>query len=286
MDDWYKQEEGEEVKKVGEKSVTEEMLKVKEKSEMPSKGAWIIAGSILLGGLIISASILSSGGAFQKETDSGSGALQQPSGNPSPTAQQPTGQPSGPVKVSVDNDPVMGDKNAPLTLIEFSDYECPFCKRTFTDLLPELKKAYIDTGKVKLVYRDFPLSFHANAEKEAEAAECARSLGNDATYYKFHDQIFTQTTSNGTGLALTQLPVIAKNLGLNVNQFQQCLDSGKFKDEVAKDIADGSAAGVSGTPSWIIGTSSKDGQIEGQLVVGAQPFSAFKAIIDEKLNNK
>lgn len=268
MNDWYKQEEGE----------AGEPIKIKQEEGAPSKGAWIVAGSILLGGLIISASILSSGGAFQKGANVGS--AQQPSGNPAPTAQQPAGQPSGPVKVSVDNDPVLGDKNAPLTLIEFSDYECPFCKRTFTDLLPELKKAYIDTGKVKLVYRDFPLSFHANAEKEAEAAECARSLGNDATYYKFHDQIFTQTTSNGTGLALTQLPVIAKNLGLNVNQFQQCLDSGKFKDEVAKDMADGTAAGVSGTPSWIIGTSSKDGQIEGQLIVGAQPFSSFKTAID------
>lgn len=286
MNDWYKQEEGEEVKTKNEVSEAGKGVGVRSWEEMPSRGAWIIAGSILLGGLIISASILSSGGAFQKGAGSGSGTAQQPTGNPSAAAQPTGNQPSGPVKVSVDNDPILGDKNAPVTLIEFSDYECPFCKKSFTDLLPELKKTYIDTGKVKLVYRDFPLSFHANAEKEAEAAECARSLGNDATYYKFHDQIFTQTTSNGTGLALTQLPVIAKSLGLNVNQFQQCLESGKFKDEVAKDIADGTAAGVSGTPSWIIGASSKDGQVEGQLVVGAQPFSAFKTIIDEKLNGK
>lgn len=286
MNDWYKEEEGEEIKTKSEENEAGKGAGVKRQEVAPSRGAWIIAGSILLGGIIISASILSSGGKFQKLADSGSAAVAQPSGNSAPTAQQPAAQPSGPVKVSVDNDPVLGDKNAPLTLIEFSDYECPFCKRAFTDVLPELKKAYIDTGKVKLVYRDFPLSFHANAEKEAEAAECARSQSNDATYFKFHDQIFTQTTAGGTGLALTQLPVIAKNLGLNVNQFQQCLDSGKFKDEVAKDIADGSAAGVSGTPSWIIGTSSKDGQVEGQLVVGAQPFSAFKAIIDEKLNSK
>ncbi len=286
MNDWYKQEEGEEVKMKSENSGAAKEVSGKRQEETPSRGAWIIAGSILLGGIIISASILSSSGKFQKLADTGSAAVAQPSGNPAPTAQQPAGQPSGPVKVSVDNDPVLGDKNAPLTLIEFSDYECPFCKRTFTDLLPDLKKNYIDTGKVKLVYRDFPLSFHANAEKEAEAAECARSQSNDAMYYKFHDQIFTKTTSNGTGLALTELPIIAKSLGLNVNQFQQCLDSGKFKDEVAKDIADGTAAGVSGTPSWIIGTSSKDGQIEGQLVVGAQPFSAFKTIIDEKLNGK
>ncbi len=274
MNDCCKKEEGE----------AKEPIKTKKEEGAPSKGVWVIAGSILLGGLIISVSILSSSGFFQKGAGFGLAALEQP-GNPSLTAQQ-SDKPSGPVKVSVDDDPVMGDKNAPLTLIEFSDYECPFCKRAFTDVLPELKKAYIDTGKVKLVYRDFPLSFHANAQKEAEAAECARSQSNDAMYFKFHDQIFTQSTVGGTGLALTELPIIAKNLDLNVNQFQQCLDSGKFKDEVAKDIADGSAAGVSGTPSWIIGKSSKDGQIEGQLIVGAQPFSAFKTVIDEKLSGK
>ena len=190
---------------------------------------------------------------------------------------------TGVTKISVDDDPVLGDKNAPLTIIEFSDYECPFCKRSFDEVLPELKKNYIDTGKLKLVYRDFPLSFHINAGKEAEAAECARAQGNDETYFKFHDQIFTKTTAGGTGLALTQLPVIAKSLGLDVTQFQQCLDSGKFSDEIEKDIADGKAAGVSGTPSWFIGKSTSDGNIDGTLIVGAQPFSTFKTTIDQLL---
>lgn len=200
--------------------------------------------------------------------------------------QQLGDQPGGVTKVSTDDDPVLGDANAPLTIIEFSDYECPFCKRSFGDVLPELKKNYIDTGKLKFVYRDYPLSFHANAHKEAEAAECARVQGGDAIYFRFHDQIFTQTTSNGTGLALSKLPVIARSFGLDVSKFQQCLDSGTFKSEVDKDIADGTAAGVSGTPSWFIGRSSKDGMINGTLVVGAQPFAAFKALIDAELKKK
>ncbi len=269
-----------------EKDEAGDPVETRGKEGASGRETWIIAGAILLGSLIVSGGILFSRGTFQKTSDSGATGILQPSENPSPIAERPERRPGESVKVSTDDDAVLGDKDAPITLIEFSDYECPFCKRSFTDVLPELKKTYIDTGKVKLVFRDFPLSFHANAGKEAEAAECARSLGDDVTYYKFHDQIFTKTTSNGTGLALTELPAIAKNLGLNVNQFQQCLDSGKFKDEVAKDMADGEAAGISGTPSWIIGASSKDGQIEGQLVVGAQPFSAFKAIIDEKLGNK
>lgn len=267
-----------------DKQEGENIPRQRKNANTPTKDALIIAGAIILGGLIISVSIFSVRGGLERTPGSGSAAIRQQGDAAAP--QPSDNQPSGPVKVSIDDDPVLGDKNAPLTLIEFSDYECPFCKRSFDQLLPDLRKNYIDTGKVKLVYRDFPLSFHANAEKEAEAAECARAQGNDATYFKFHDQIFTQTTSNGTGLALTQLPVIAKSLGLDANRFQQCLDSGKFKDEVAKDLADGMAAGVSGTPSWIIGESGKDGMITGDLIVGAQPFAAFKAVIDEKLGAK
>lgn len=224
-----------------------------------------VPAAILLSAIIISGAILYSKSA---PISGGSAAI--------------AGRPNL-AQVSTDDDPVLGDKNAPLTLIEFSDYECPFCKRSFDQVLPELKKNYIDTGKLKLVYRDFPLSFHANAHKEAEAAECARSQSDDATYFKFHDQIFTRTTSNGYGLALSQLPIIAQSLGLNVSQFERCLDSGKFKGEVDKDTDDGSAAGVSGTPAWFIGKSSKDGTIDGTLVVGAQPFSTFKIIIDEEV---
>lgn len=238
--------------------------------------------NLLLPVSIIFAAVIISGTLLYSKPGSSNG------GTAAALGQQPNAAPVGhqlgnKSKVSVDDDPVLGDKNAPLTLIEFSDFECPFCKRSFDQVLPELKKNYIDTGKLKLVYRDFPLSFHANAHKEAEAAECARSQSNDATFFKFHDQIFTQTTSNGTGLALSQLPVIAQSLGLNAGQFKQCFDSGKFRNEVDKDIADGIAAGVSGTPSWFIGPSSKDGVINGTLVVGAQPFSAFQAVIDEQL---
>ena len=246
-----------------------------------NKSALLIAGAILLGALLINGALFSSQGSFVTKLPSGS-AFEQPSGT---NALPREDKPSGTVKISTDDDPVLGDPKAPLTLIEFSDYECPFCKKSFTDLLPILKKEYIDTGKVKLVFRDFPLSFHANAVKEAEAAECARVQSDDAGYFKFHDQIFTETTANGTGLALAQLPVIAKNLGLNVSQFQQCLDSEKFKAEVEKDMADGSAAGVSSTPSWIIGRSAANGVIEGKLLVGAQPFSAFKVLFDEELKN-
>lgn len=177
-----------------------------------------------------------------------------------------------------DDDPVLGDKNAPVTLIEFSDYECPFCKRHFTQTLPKLKEKYIDTGKVKMVFRDFPLGFHNPlATQEAMAAECAREQGDDETYFAYHDLIFQTTRSNGRGMEKEKLYDLAEQVGVDRAKFTDCLDSEKYKDEVKKDIASGSKAGVRGTPGFLV---------NGQLVSGAQPFSVFEAIIEAELNKQ
>ncbi len=197
--------------------------------------------------------------------------------NPAP-AQPTTGT------ASVDDDAVLGDKNAPVTLIEFSDYECPFCKKYFTDTFPQIKAKYIDTGKVKLVFRDLPLPFHEPmATKEAIAANCARKQKNDDMYFKYHDEMFKQTTSNGTGLNDEKLKTIATGLSLNLNSFESCLKDKAMEDEVKKDLADASAAGANGTPSFIVGKSTSNGTVQGSLVVGAQPFAAFEAVIDPLL---
>lgn len=201
-------------------------------------------------------------------------------------AQAPQAVPTedlSPKDVSIDDDPVLGQENAKITVIDFTDYECPFCKRYFDQTFPQIKKEYIDTGKIKYVVRDLPLSFHANAPKEAQAAECARDQGGNDAYYKYHDEIFKRTTSNGTGLALTELSVIATDLGLNGALLQQCLDSDKYKAEVEKDFADAGKVGANGTPTFFIGKSTSNGIIKGTKLVGAQPFSAFKTEIDKQL---
>lgn len=207
--------------------------------------------------------------------------------NPSPIVNNNNNppQPGAPVKVSMDDDAVKGDKNAPVTLIEFSDYECPFCKRHFTQVYPEIKRDYIDTGKVKFVFRDYIAvpSHNPLATTEALAAQCAKDQKGDDAYFAFHDAVFTKTSSGGTGLAVSELTNIAKDLGLNMTQFQQCVDSKKFQSEINKDQADGSAAGVSGTPSFFVGKSTPSGTIDGVMIVGAQPYSAFKAAIDAAL---
>ncbi len=246
--------------------------------------------TILTGSVMISLSILVSGGIIKISGLSARNPLLSPpsiAASPVPQALPAGGNPQdpvGPVDVSVDDDPVLGKKNAPVTLIEFSDYECPFCKRHFTEVYPQLKKSYIDTGKLKLVYRDFPLTFHEPmATKEAMAANCARDQGGDATYFKFHDSIFTKTTSNGNGLSLGDLDKIATDLGLNLTNFKSCLESEKYKDEVAKDSADGGKVSVTGTPTFFIGKSSESGVISGTFIYGAQPFASFQAEIDKLL---
>lgn len=177
------------------------------------------------------------------------------------------------VKASVDDDAIMGEVNAPITIIEFSDYQCPFCQRFWGETLPLIKEQYIDTGKVRFVYRDFPLtSIHPMAQPAAEATECVRDQGGDDAFWKMHDQIFI----NQASLSVDNLKSWAQGLGYDISS---CLDSGKFKSEVSKDTADAQTAGGRGTPHFVI---MKTGDKEGIPVSGAQPFSVFQQIIESE----
>ncbi len=191
-------------------------------------------------------------------------AAAQPSGTNTPTA--------GPVKpVDEKTDHILGPSSAKVTLIEYSDFECPYCK-THYQTLNQIMQQY--SGKVRLVYRHYPLSFHQNAEKEAEASECAAELGGNDAFWKIYNKIFTETTSNGTGIALERLGPMAKEIGLNQAAFQKCLDSGKYATLVAQDEQDGSDAGVQGTPATFV---------NGKMLSGAQPLANIKAAIDAAL---
>jgi len=165
------------------------------------------------------------------------------------------------------DDPMKGSADAPVTIIEYSDFQCPFCARFWSQTLPQLQEEYIDTGKVKLIYKDFPLSFHENAQKAAEAGECADDQG---MFWEYHDMIY----ENQNALSVSNLKSYAKDLGLDTSEFNDCLDSEKYEDEVKEDFKEGQAAGVSGTPAFFI---------NGKSLVGAQPFSEFKKVIDAEL---
>lgn len=238
----------------------------------------LMVASFLIGSLWTKMQYLEKAGALTKGTTANAqGAAQQ-----APPQQAPP-EDTTPKQVSIDDDPVLGDKNAKVTMIDFTDYECPFCKRYVDETFAQIKKDYIDTGKIKYIVRDLPLSFHQNAHKQAQAAECAREQGGDDAYFKYHDEIFKRTTSGGTGLALDQLSVIANDLGLDGTALQTCIDNETYKAEVDKDLADAATYGATGTPSFFIGKSDPSGTFTGTKLVGAQPMSAFKTIIDQQL---
>ena len=165
--------------------------------------------------------------------------------------------------------PVKGDENAPVTIVEFSDFECPFCASFYRDTLPQVISEYIDTGKAKLYYRHYPLDFHPSAKKLAVASECANEQGK---FWEMHDIIFDNQAAGD--FADETITSWAGELGLDTGSFSACLASGKYDDKIAQDLAEGAEAGVDGTPSFYV---------NGERIVGAQPFESFKALIDSKL---
>ena len=153
-------------------------------------------------------------------------------------------------------------------LIEFADFECPFCGRFYTETLPAIEDEYINKGLVKFEVRHYPLSFHPNAQKAAESAECAREQGK---FWEMHDLLFEQGVQGG----VTAFKQYAQQLGLDTGKFDTCLDSGAMVAEVQKDIAEANVLGIQGTPGFLVNS---------KLISGAQPFSVFKQVIDAELN--
>jgi len=178
--------------------------------------------------------------------------------------------PTEPVDVKVGSAPIKGEKNAPVTIVEYSDFECPFCGRFHETTLPQLVTDYIDKGKVQFAYKHFPLSFHKNSKNASLAAECAKEQGGDKVFYKYHDILYVNQTTQ----TVENLKKWAADMGLDTAKFDSCLDTQKYATQVDADFNEGQAFGVSGTPAFFI---------NGRLVTGAQPFSAFQTIIDEEL---
>jgi len=194
--------------------------------------------------------------------------------------QSPSGLPSQPIKISADNDPVRGNPDAPITIIEFSDFQCPFCARFHVQTLPSILEEYIDTGKVNLVYRDFPIqSIHPNALPAAVAAECANEQGK---YWQYHDTLFERQNTWSkldTGSVISTFSQYAADVGLEQQQFDSCLGSGKYLQEVQQDLNDGRTYDITGTPGFFIGNEN----IGFVKIDGAQPFESFKRVIDSQL---
>lgn len=181
--------------------------------------------------------------------------------------------------VGVTGGAMLGETDAPVTIVEFSDYQCPFCRRYSLTVFPVLKREYIDTGKVRYVFRDFPLTgIHQQAEKAHESAHCA---GEFNKYWEMHDVLFEKQND----LMLPSLKQYAAELGLDSTTFEECLDSGKYQVAIQKDVEDGGAAGIRGTPSFFVGKSGSGDSITGTIIRGAQPLAKFQTIIDQLLSD-
>jgi protein-disulfide isomerase len=181
-------------------------------------------------------------------------------------------------KFSIKGKHTLGVEDAPVTVVEFADYQCPFCLRFASTTFPLLKQKYIDTGKVRWVALNLPLPFHKDARKAAQAAHCA---GEQDKLWEMRDILFR----NPKKLNAENLPAHAETLSLDMTAFNECLQSDRHLAEIDQDAKDAKAVRLTGTPSFIIGKTASD-EISGEVVIGAQPMNKFEAAIDKVLEQK
>ena len=191
----------------------------------------------------------------------------------------PSEEPAKPVTVSnisISNAPTIGSDNAPITVVEFSDFQCPFCASFFSNTFSQIKTQYVDTGKIKFVYKHYPLDFHQNAKIASVASECAKEQGK---FWEYHNVLLGNQsaweTHSGNDTVKTFVGY-SEALGLDSNYFRNCLSSLKYERYVDSDLEEGSKLGVTGTPSFFVG---KEGKYT--LIEGAQPFESFRQAIDQ-----
>ncbi len=225
-----------------------------------------IQASILIGSLIIAVAILINGGVIKikglttNSTPAVAGVA-QPSASSAPTV----------TNVTAGNLPSLGDPNAKVLVVEWADFQCPFCERFFKDAEANLRKDYVDSGKVKYAFRDFAF-LGTESDDAANAARCANEQGK---FWQFHDYLYNHQGSENSGtFSKDNLKKFASDLGLNTDSFNSCVDSGKYAKDVSADVDAGRNAGVSGTPTIYI---------NGTQLVGAQPYTTVKAAIDKAL---
>ena len=198
---------------------------------------------------------------------------------PAPRAAQPAFKEQ---EISIGTSPYKGKVDATVTLVEYSDYQCPFCARNYRDVMPTLVKEYVDTGKLKFVMREKPIpSLHRNAVNASKAAVCA---GGQGKYWEMHNMLF----ENQRELGIANLKVFAETIGLDTAKFNVCIESEEVKKRVNADIASGEKLGIRGTPGFFLGLTDPSDSNKANLSVfikGARPVGDFKQAIDDLLKS-
>jgi len=269
---------------------------------------YVLPLSILLAAVIIGWSMMSAATALGNGLDGLTiGGGPGPAVPNLPTPDNGDLAPSGPTQTMAElvknGAGSAGSESAPVVIVEYSDFQCPYCRAWFKQSKAHLFEKYVDTGKVQFVYKDFPLNFHAMAAPSANAARCA---GDQGKYWEYHDALYAEqdklnAQGGTTQYTLDDLKAWGKNLGLNEAQFNACVDDNKYASEIAANMAEGQSAGVTGTPSFVIGKRGESGVLGGTpgtpirpfvseagdtigyLVIGAQPYSSFETALTELL---
>ena len=233
--------------------------------EDQQKSPYLIPGAIIVAGIIIALAIVytSGGGRTIKKVET---PTQQQEAAATASNEAEALLEAGPA------DSVLGKPTAPVTFVEFGDFQCPFCGRFFDQTLPQIKDKYVKTGKVKFIWRDFAFL----GKESFDAAQAARCAGEQGKFWEYHDYLFGhQNGENEGAFVITNLKNFATALGLNKTQFNSCLDSGKYLSAVQKESELGRELGVTGTPSSFI---------NGHQITGALPFASIEAVILDALN--
>lgn len=195
-----------------------------------------------------------------------------------PTAEEGIGEEFGEGTVTLGDGAILGDpETATVAIVEFSDYQCGFCKRHADETFPSIKENYIDTGKILYVFKEFPLSTPGQlGYSMAEGGICVFNMSDSETFAQYHKEVFDATS-------VEDLVTIATGLGVNEQEFRTCLDEGTYRDVVEARATEGRGAGVQGTPGFVVGRIGEDGTVEGTLIAGAYPYETFAEAIEALL---
>lgn len=234
-------------------------------SRFPMPKSWT---PVLMGLLLVASFLL---GMLFTKVQYTSGGSAAPSTGTQTAGTQPSVAPGTPVDVSNGNLPALGNKSAKVTVVEFADFQCPFCEQWFSQVWPQLKKDYVDTNKIAFYWRDYPFL----GTESTDAANAARCANDQGKFWEFHDYLYTHQGQENTGaFSKDNLKKFAADMGLDTAKFNNCVDSDSFAKDAQTDLSDGQKAGVNGTPTVFV---------NGVAIVGAQPYSAFKSAIDAAL---
>ena len=192
------------------------------------------------------------------------------------TEQEPPPPAALTTELLLQGEPALGSSNAPLTIVEFSDFECPYCRRFHEQVLPSLKREYIDKGLVRFIHKDLPLPFHRQAKPAAAAARCA---GEQNRYWDLYGALFNQQTC----LECKGVVGIAEELRLDTSALQACMQREATETLIKANLSEAKLHNIRATPTFVIGPSREDGKHRGEIIEGAVPWPQFKALIDQEL---